>query len=193
INLVLTLFEALKVAQSVRSPWIGASVLELPALRRRLGEQADAAAIPATGLYVDDVFEPSPASRAGVRPGDFLLGLGGHPLASVSDFQTWLYVLGIGPRAELDRARDGKRTRVTVPIEVRPESAAMQCPRTIERATPATVTGHVTTEPWDFSPNGPSRAGNPPDHPSQGRESAARRHGRARRRGRYDPCCHEGS
>jgi S1-C subfamily serine protease len=126
INLVLNLFEALKVAQSQRSPWLGVSVLELPLARRRLGKQAKGTVFPRTGLYIDDVFDPSPASRAGVRPGDFLIRLGGHELYSVGDFQTWLYVLGIGTRAEIDLVRGGQPLNVAAPIEVRPESAKMR-------------------------------------------------------------------
>jgi S1-C subfamily serine protease len=68
-------------------------------------------------VYIDDVFTPSPASRAGVRPRDFLVGLGGHPLLSVADFQMWLYVLGIGTQAELDLMRDGQPLHAVVPIE----------------------------------------------------------------------------
>jgi hypothetical protein len=58
-----------------------------------------------------------------VRPGDFLVGLGGHRLLSVADFQTWLYVLGVGAQAELELVRDGQPMKVVAPIEVRPESA----------------------------------------------------------------------
>jgi hypothetical protein len=49
--------------------------------------------------------------------------MSGHRILSVADFQTWLYVLGIGAQAELQLARDGKPLRLGVPIEVRPESA----------------------------------------------------------------------
>jgi serine protease Do len=126
INLVLNLFEALKVAQSQRSPWLGISVLELPLARTRLGPAAEGKTFPPTGVYIDDVFDPSPASRAGVRPGDFLVGLGGHELASVADFQTWLYVLGIGTQAQLEIVRDGQSLKVAAPIEVRPEAAVMR-------------------------------------------------------------------
>ena len=126
VNLVLNLYEALKVAQSTRSPWIGVSVLELPALRRKLGAEAHGVAIPQTGVYIDDVFDPSPASRAGVRPGDFLLALGGHPLLSVGDFQTWLYVLGIGKRraraAPRRRAAPGRRRRSRSGRRTRPRA-----------------------------------------------------------------------
>jgi S1-C subfamily serine protease len=123
ISLVLNLFEALKVARSHRSPWLGISVLELPALRRQLGARAHTVAMPPTAVYIDDVFAPSPASRAGVRPGDFLVGLGGHPIRSVGDFQTWLYVTGVGATAELALVRDGKPLALRAPVEVRPAEA----------------------------------------------------------------------
>jgi serine protease DegS len=123
VNLVLNLYEALKVAQSTQSPWLGVSVLELPQLRRQLGEKASSIAIPRTGVYIDDVFDPSPAAKAGVRKGDFLLGLSGHQLLSVGDFQTWLYVIGIGKEVELELQRDGRPLRLTAAIEVRPASA----------------------------------------------------------------------
>jgi S1-C subfamily serine protease len=123
INLVLNLFEALKVARSHRSPWLGVSVLELPLLRQRLAARASAARIPRTGVYVDDVFDPSPASRAGVRPGDFLVALGGHDVRSVGDFQRWLYVLGIDTDVELGLVRDGQPVQAVARIEVRPPAA----------------------------------------------------------------------
>jgi S1-C subfamily serine protease len=123
INLVLTLLEALKVSHSERSPWIGTSVLELPLLRRRLGAKVAEVRIPPTGVAIDDVFDPSPASRAGVRPGDFLVALGGHPVFAVGDFQTWLYVAGIGSTVDLDLVRDGQKRRVAVTVEARPPTA----------------------------------------------------------------------
>ena len=137
IILVQNLFEALKVARSHSSPWIGISVLELPALRRQLASQPHRIAIPPTGVYIDDVFAPSPASRAGVRVGDFLVGLGGHPVLSVGDFQTWLYVTGIGATAEpVARARretaDAPRTgRGATPVGHHPLSC-LRCDGVIE-------------------------------------------------------------
>jgi serine protease Do len=123
INLVLNLYEALKVAQSTRSPWIGISVLELERAAARRDAAKPAAALPTSGVAIDDVFTPSPAATAGVRPGDFLLELGGHRVASVGDFQKWMYVLGIGAKVELGLVRDGVPLRVEVTIEARPPSA----------------------------------------------------------------------
>jgi S1-C subfamily serine protease len=123
MNLVLNIYEALKVAQSDRSPWLGVSVLELASARRRLGSQAHAVTFPRTGVYVDDVFDPSPASRAGVRPGDFLVAMGTHRVLSVGDFQKWLYLGGIGNQIDVELDRSGKAVKVRLPIEVRPPEA----------------------------------------------------------------------
>jgi S1-C subfamily serine protease/mono/diheme cytochrome c family protein len=124
INLVSTLFEALKVARSNRSPWIGVSVLELPEAARRLASREPTITVPSSGVYIDDVFDPSPADDAGVRPGDFLVALGGHPVRSVADFQTWLYVAGIDTKVELELVRDGQTLTIPVVIQVRPPSAS---------------------------------------------------------------------
>jgi len=100
-------------------------VLELPTLRRQVAAQKHApVAMPPTGVFIDDVFDPSPASRAGVRPGDFLTGLGGHPILSVGDFQTWLYATGIGQATELTLVRNGDTFGLQIQLEARPASAS---------------------------------------------------------------------
>ena len=58
-----------------------------------------------------------------VKPGDFLVELGGHAIQSVGDFQKWMYVMGIGTKVELGLVRDGQPMRVTVTIEARPPEA----------------------------------------------------------------------
>ena len=123
INLVLNLYEALKVAHSTRSPWIGISVLELDRMLKRAAKEKPASALPVNGIGIDDVFVPSPAASAGVKPGDFLVELGGHAIQSVGDFQKWMYVMGIGTKVELGLVRDGQPMRVTVTIEARPPEA----------------------------------------------------------------------
>jgi hypothetical protein len=42
---------------------------------------------------------------------------------AVGDFQTWLYVAGIGTPVDLDLVRDGQPMRVAVPVEARPPKA----------------------------------------------------------------------
>jgi S1-C subfamily serine protease len=117
----MTIYRALKVAESERSPWIGISVLELnAALRARLRSA------PLTGIAIDDVFEPSPASRSDIRVGDVLTRMDDHAIMSVADFQTWLYILGIDARVRLEIVRDGKTLRKDVTIQQRPNAAALR-------------------------------------------------------------------
>jgi serine protease Do len=123
LDLALTLFEALKVVESNRSPWVGISVLELSSARRLLAHERTMPAFPDAGVYIDAVYEPSPASRAGIRPGDFLVGMGIKRVRSVADFQKALYLAGIGAPIELELWRAGKAVKQTVPIEVRPAAA----------------------------------------------------------------------
>ena len=47
----------------------------------------------------------------------------GNPILGVSDFQHWLYVLGIDATATLETAREGKPLSFRVKIEQRPASA----------------------------------------------------------------------
>src|SRR5262249_21678678 len=121
INLAMNLFNALRIAKTHESPWIGISVLELQSYRRQFPSPRQD--VPSSGVYIDNVFDPSPASRGGIRVGDFLLELNGHQLGSVSDFQIWMYVLGIGTSCELKLVRDGKPVNVTITIESRPAAA----------------------------------------------------------------------
>ena len=119
VNLAMTLYQALRTAESRRSPWLGISVLPLNReIRRRL------AAAPRTGVYIDDVFDPSPAARAGLEVGDVLISMDGERLLAVQDFQKWLYLHGIGRTIELEVSRDGETLRREATIEQRPAAAA---------------------------------------------------------------------
>jgi len=124
IHLAMNIYAALKVSESRRSPWLGFSVLELAAVHRRAGDSAKTLRLPRTGVYIDGLFEPSPASRAGIRVGDCLVAIDGNRLFSVLDFQKWLYLSGIGRTVELEIHRDGKPHTERVTVEERPPDAA---------------------------------------------------------------------
>ena len=99
-------------------------MLELASARRRSGAPSEAAPdLPPTGVYIDDVFDPSPASRAGIRVGDTLVAIDGNRLLSVLDFQKWLYLSGIGRSVSLDVYRGGKTLVKRATIEERPKGA----------------------------------------------------------------------
>jgi S1-C subfamily serine protease/mono/diheme cytochrome c family protein len=124
IGLAMNVGQALAVAESRRSPWLGCSVLELATIHKRFRESGTPSPrLPRTGVYIDDVFEPSPASRAGVRVGDCLVSIDGNRLLSVLDFQKWMYLSGIGRTVRLELFRDGTTVNLDVSIEARPQSA----------------------------------------------------------------------
>ncbi len=117
IELAMTVFEALRVVGTQRSPWIGIAVLDLTRTTRRKLSSS-----PRTGVYIEDVFDPSPAALAGVQVGDVLVRMNGNQMLSVADFQKWLYLVGIGQPLTLELDRGGDLVEVTVTIEERPSS-----------------------------------------------------------------------
>jgi S1-C subfamily serine protease len=71
------------------------------------------------GVLVRSVEPDSPAARAGLRPGDVLVSLGGKPIASVADLHRALSSEAIGTKAPVAVLRAGSRTL----LEVRPNEA----------------------------------------------------------------------
>jgi S1-C subfamily serine protease len=70
-----------------------------PALAHRLGR--------ANGLEVVQLLDGSPAARAGLRPGDVIVELGGSPVAGVGDLQRLLAGDSVGRPMPLRAMRDG--------------------------------------------------------------------------------------
>jgi len=123
IDLVRTIYEALALAESSESPWLGVSVLEIAAARRARPGAVAPADLARTGVYIDNVFAPSPAARAGVRVGDCLVSIDGQRLFSVSDFQKWVYLSGVGREVALEIFRAGATIELRTTIERRPANA----------------------------------------------------------------------
>ncbi len=119
--------EALRAKRSNDSPWLGFSVLAQEELRVQLHDDAAFAALrkPARGLYVHDLYEPSPASKAGVRHGDFVVEVNGRPIESVVDFQQALYYFS-GSSVPIRFVRNGEERTLVMRIERRPPEANRQ-------------------------------------------------------------------
>ena len=116
-NIVGAIFQAMLINGSMESPWIGISVLAPnDTLRKQLGG-------PIHGIVIDNVFEPSPASRAGIRVLDVLSSMNGRPIARVAEFQSILYELGAGSRVQLGLVRAKQPMKLEITIERRPPNA----------------------------------------------------------------------
>jgi S1-C subfamily serine protease len=114
-NITNGIYQAMLMKGSMESPWLGISVLALnDTLRKQLGDPR------ITGIYIDNVYEPSPATAAGIQVGDVLRSIDDAPIASVYDFQRLLYHHGAGARIRLGMTRAGKKLEVPVTVERRP-------------------------------------------------------------------------
>lgn len=124
IQTVIGVGDALAKKRSSTSPFLGIAVLSQPELRAKLRNEARFAEIqpPPSGLYVDDVFDPSPASREGIRVGDFITEINGRKLNTVVDFQQALYYYA-GTRVPVRIWRNGRDLRPMLMIENRPPAA----------------------------------------------------------------------
>ncbi len=123
-NIIKTIYAALREKESLRSPWLGYAVMSPAELRKEIGPDAfRTMKRPALGIYIENVFDPSPAQTAGIKPGDFLIKFDGKAVRSPLEFQKHLYLAGIGATVKLTMFREGETYDVELPVELRPENA----------------------------------------------------------------------
>jgi serine protease Do len=72
------------------------------------------------GVSVIMVMEDSPAFKAGMQPGDFIISLMHEPINNGSDLMPLLYMHKPGDDIVIALYRDGRRRTVTVTLEARP-------------------------------------------------------------------------
>ena len=106
INRARRVTEDLLEHGAVRRPWVGLQVV-LP----RAGTPRDALV---AGVTVRSVMPESPAARAGLRPGDELLGVRGRELRNVYDWQTSLLDMRVGEQVPIRYRRDGRELTATL-------------------------------------------------------------------------------
>jgi len=128
INIVQNLYTAIIKKGSHRSPWIGVAVMSRPEIVREQGAAAykELAKPKGASIMIENVFNPSPAYEAGVRPGDWMLNLGVNKIGSPFDFQRHLYLAGIDAKVKFKMWRDGEEFEVELLVEPRPKSASFR-------------------------------------------------------------------
>lgn len=118
------LHQSIRTAGTSRSPWLGWSVMSRTEIATVRGLKAwKELPKPSHGILIENVFTPSAAAAADVRPGDFLTHFAGVEIHVPVDFQRQLYLNGVGRMVTVTMWRDGQSVTKELKIEVRPEAA----------------------------------------------------------------------
>lgn len=125
-NLARRVVGSLRADGVVHRGYLGVQVRELAAdVAQRLGVKGE-------GVVVADVFEKTPAAKAGLLAGDVITAVGGQPVKDGKVLQNLVADLPLGKATNLDVFRDGKALQLPVTIEEQPTefgSAAVPAPR----------------------------------------------------------------
>jgi len=105
---------------AVRYGWLGASVADVSK------ELAADLKLPNTkGSYIPHVYRSSPADKAGILPGDFVIGINGKPIEDTNRLVQTVGDLPAGQSAEFSLIRDGQSLKKTVTIDPRPKESEL--------------------------------------------------------------------
>jgi Do/DeqQ family serine protease len=118
VSLAKSVMEQIIKTGTVTRGWIGVEVQDLTP------ELAESFGVPAgRGALIAGVMRGGPADRAGIRPGDVLLEVGGRPVRDAQVMLDLIAALTPGEAAHFGLSREGKRQEVPVVIGTRPKPA----------------------------------------------------------------------
>ncbi len=69
------------------------------------------------GAVVSQVEEGSPAAAAGIKPGDVIVAVDGHPIADSGQLRNRIGLLRVGTKVDLELIREGRRLNVSARVE----------------------------------------------------------------------------
>jgi serine protease Do len=107
--------EALRRGERVRRGYIGVAMQDIE------DSIADSLGIAhTTGILIQSVTPGSPADRAGIRQGDVIVSVAGHPVTQDETLGYLVAQQDVGARVPMELLRGGQRRSVTVTIAERP-------------------------------------------------------------------------
>lgn len=113
----VVLQSALSGSKVVRRPWLGANLQKVTA------DIADGLDLQRpTGALVQSIVAKSPASSAGLRPGDLIVSVAGQAIEDPDAFGYRFATRPLGGSTELGIIRQGKPVTLTVPLQAAPET-----------------------------------------------------------------------
>jgi len=114
----------------VRRGYLGVQIKDLEGeVAARLGVKGD------TGVAVSQVFDGSPAAKAGLQPGDVVTAVAGKQVKDGRELQRTIANLPLNKPADLTVVRDGQTKHLTVTIQEQPEdfgTARATPPRSVQ-------------------------------------------------------------
>src|SRR5260221_6696106 len=103
--------------KAVRRPWLGARLQAVtPEIAETLGLKLP------NGALVANVAPNSPASRAGLKLSDLIVGIDGQAIDDPNAFDYRFATRPLGGAAQIDVQRGGKTVKLTVPLETAPDT-----------------------------------------------------------------------
>jgi len=120
-TLVRTVLEAARSGAPIRHPWFGANGQEVTA------EIANALHLPHPGgVLVKDLTRDGPAARAGIRIGDVIIAIAGHPVSDPDDLRYRIATLPMDVATPVVFWRNGQTITASAVLTALPETPARQ-------------------------------------------------------------------
>jgi serine protease Do len=120
INMAKAIYEQLKENGKVVRGYLGVGINDLDS---GVGEFYGAAND--KGAMVTQVMEGSPAEKAGIKVDDIVVELQGEPVAGATELMNRVAMYKPGTDVELTVLRDGKKKKITVTLDKRPDSSTL--------------------------------------------------------------------
>jgi serine protease DegQ len=115
VSIVRQVMEQIIAHGAVTRGWVGIEVQEITP------EIAESFSLKSTdGALIAGVLRGGPADRAGIRPGDILVAVGGKPVLDSSSLLNLIAALSPGKVAQLRLIRDQTEMQLMVTVEKRP-------------------------------------------------------------------------
>lgn len=116
VSLAKNVMEQIIKTGTVTRGWIGVEVQDMtPELAESFGVK------PGEGALIAGVMRGSPADKAGIRPGDVLLTVGGKPVKDAQVMLDLIAALTPGETARFGLSREGRPLEVSITIGRRPK------------------------------------------------------------------------
>lgn len=157
-NLARNVMQQLVQHGVVRRGYLGVQIKDVTDrdLASRLGVSTDG------GVLVTQVYDNSPAGKAGLKDGDVITSLGGKLVRNGHELQLTVAILPLGKPVELIIVREGKPYRLEVTIEEQPQTfgtAGGRLPRVPRHDVEGITIDKVGLEVTDLTPELAERFG----------------------------------